>query len=410
VTRSLRGPYNFATDGNYPAGASAWSGTPRIVVPSSAALSAGFTPDTAIPAETENYLEQIKSDALCVQSHSALQTWRYCDLVPFAADSNPIVEIAGMLPVLGYTDLSGDRQRSIVALSNVTSPSSRAGVSKSYAGDRWDNFFSFAVTPVFSSPTSISAGAQGVLTILQASPQFQYTTDQGATWTSTNFGAATNIAAHYSAGLGKYFMATASGTVFVSTTPGGFTGGGAALPGASGALAGPVSIADNGSVVVLCGKGNGSGNSTIWVSTTAGASWTAAQTLSGSANVVYNASAGLFVAVDAGGNVYVGGATGATWALASSTATTANNFVFGAGTLASAGPAIVKSVGAATGFGGTAGATGVAYSFDFGLTWNYWMFGGFEALKIRGFNGRIHAYDSRRLWISGPLTAPGREI
>jgi hypothetical protein len=406
-------PPQWATDATYPAGADPWSGGPVRIAPSSGQIAAGFAPNTQPPAEFFNYQLGASGDAMRlmahVQAHNALQTWRFIDLVPYTADVNQLVEIVGMLPIVGYTDLHGDRQRSIVALTTVSAPSPRAGVPRSYDGGQWETNFGFAITPVLTTPTSLAAGAPGALLALQATPGFNYSTDQGNTWANTSFGPSGNLQAHYSAGLAKYFMATTGGDVSVATTLPTFAAG-VLLPGSSGVLAGPVSFADNGSTVVVCGKPNGSANSTIWRSVNSGTSWTAALTgLIGSANVVYHAALGLFVAISSDGLVFTS-PDAATWTNTSSSATGANNFAFGANTLASAGRAIVHSVAVATGWAGGSHGNGIAYSFDLGATWNYSLFGLFENVKLRGINGRIYAYDSRHLWISERITAPLAEI
>ncbi len=49
----------FADAGNYPAGSEAWSGQPRVIVPSGSEITQGFTPGTPIPAPILNYLFQV---------------------------------------------------------------------------------------------------------------------------------------------------------------------------------------------------------------------------------------------------------------------------------------------------------------------------------------------------------------
>ncbi len=357
---------------------------------------------------------QLSTDELAT-SHATLQSWRYTDLVPLTADVNHVISICGMLPVIGYTDLNDDRPRSIAATATVSagSPANAASFARSYEGSQWEEVFQYQISPAIALPIGIAAGAAGQLVIIKATgPAYNYSSDQGSTWAQTSSGSANNLRAFYAAG--HWYMAKSSGSVGVGTSISTFTTGSVALPGAASALAGPVSFATDGATVVVCGKGAASADSTVWVSTDNGVTWTTSISLYRDANVAYSKYFGKFVIVDTGGSIFtsVSGAP-TTWVTTGTNASPANDFDFGSqDALACAGPAIVHSVTTPTAWISGSGdpGSGIAYSLDLGATWNYSIFGLAEKIRVVEINRRIYAYDTRHIWASGPLAPPKREV
>jgi hypothetical protein len=413
--RYIRSPYDFATGGNYAAGAFDWSAKPRIVVPSTAVLTAGFTPDTPVPPETLNYLENAKADALALQCHSALQTWRISALMTTAGGGNAgsLGSILGMR--VGYAGFAaGDTMKRPVQISYHPSTGFTAQ-SQSCDGSLWDPKTDTATS--YTPATSLRAcpGALNELFLFGRNTTFLYSVDAGNTWTTRATTGDTICDMHYMrfGGVDKYFKYTTGGGIWVysgamssaptaSTVPGGTVGS----DGPNGAFA------DNGAVLVVCTQQNHT-YSIVSRSTDGGATFTNVLTFAGTniADLTYNEFWGLFVIMTPDGNVYTS-ADGAAWVTLVAGSTAALGFSYGPGKLSSAGPAIVKVWSAV--LSGSKILEGVAYSFNLGQDWNICPFGAptstAQIQSIRGFNNRIYATGLDYVWTSGQLGSPDSEL
>jgi hypothetical protein len=419
--RSLRRPYLFA-QGNYPAGTDPWSNQPKQVVISDSDLSVGTLPNTPVYPEALAYLESLKADMLAVQAHSALQSWRYTSL-PGSGGSLSASQMIALRSVRSF-DTSGERQRPIVLFGSDPLNTNKTGMARSNDGSLFDGFTPLAGS-AFQSLTHAAAGAPGVILMCQGSPQCNYSTDHGTTWTQYSAGAATNYAVHYA--LNGHYYALTTGGVLHSATVSGFTGVGVVLPGVSTVQSDPADFADDsssgGSNVCVCFKHDANAFYSIFWTNNNGVSWTLAKNLSGTlGNITYSRALALFVGWDSTGAIYTS-PTGQTWTQISGSASTANGFLGGQSTLACAGPAIVKTVSNVLNASAPAYEQhGVGYSFDLGASWNFYYFAGINSsapstLKIRGFNNRIYALaplsiatNGGGLWVSGILAAPALEL
>jgi hypothetical protein len=394
---------NFASDTTLSGGPQAGS-APRFR-PSTALLKQGFWQGRRLPARMLSWVLGTLDDNAVNQAHAALRNWQYVNLDDFSS-GNAVISLTSILPTVGYTDLTGDRQRGIVALTVGTG--GNGGLSRSADGTTWESGFATAITPNIAG-VSIVGGAVGTLLVLSnsTSGSIDYSTDQGGSWTAGVVAASgVNKCAHYSAGLGKYFVVQATAKVYAASTPAGLVGATGVFMTAGIDIGGSaVTVASNGANVIVCGLPSVSSDAKIWLSTDAGVSWSVVQTLSGGGRVTYNSTLGVFVAVDTNGFTYTS-PTGTTWTVTGSAGTTGNNFRIGS--LVSAGPAIITTAGGAF-WGGGDKQQGIAYSLDLGATWNYWFLD-ITSVQLIAANQRVYAYSGHRLWISGPLGAPGREV
>lgn len=403
--RQLSNPYAFATDGNYPAGAFDWSGDPRIVVPSTAALAAGFTPDTPVAAETQNYLQNRQGDALTVQAHAALRTWKRT-----LSDTNVTAwaQVIGMLPTRSF-DANGERQRMPTLLG--TNPAGRLGVSVSNDGSALEA--SRLPNPgVIFAPTCACAGRHNeALTGDGGSTNIQYSTNCGFAWTTSATSFAT-AAVHYNATADAYLRLDIHGQLFISTTLPTFSGVTLAATAADATVS---EFADDGGLnIVLVSKVSGHAYPSIFHSGDGGASWTLVTTSPASffANVAYSAALGAFYLWTDDGTLSIS-TTGSSWSTVATGLTTSKGFDSGNKTLACAGAALVK-----TWFYQPSGSfkqRGIAYSFDSGATWNACAFGdaaagGADFQQIRAISGRLYVVDSIGLWSSGLFGSPAVEF
>lgn len=408
----------YATDATILAGAQA--GLSTRLSPGAGTLAQGFYQDRRLPARALAWLFGTICDWVGYlddrASHAAMQTWRMSPTIGIAAGApGSLGVVVGMLR--GILDANGDQQRKPVLLSyNTTS----FVLNAAHSGDGMFWPTRADLSPSYTPTSTFSAvrGAAYEIIAWGANNTALYTQDGGSTWAATTSTFDTILCYHYIANgaTNLYIKATSNGGAWV------YTGGPNAaspvfgnFPGASGIAQGNTTIADNGSgTMIACAQVNLQTFSSLFKSTDYGATWTNVQNFSGTVvgDVVYNKAQGVFVCVtnDTLGSVSTS-TDGTGWSLRFASATPANGFKFGRGTLASAGHAIVKLWSKS--LGGAFNEEGVAYSLDLGASWNFAPFGSPTSnviQSISGFNGRIYAAGLNNVWVSGPMTAPTRDL
>lgn len=406
--RILRRPYSFASNGNYPAGASPWSGQPSVVQPVDAILAAGFVPDTPVDAPTVNYLESVKADAITIQGYAAMSTWRR---LPFDVNTtrNRFVR---PFEYLGVGTASA-RQRPLALVGHVVSnshASARFGVDASgaleidmsgiaagfncLAVDRSGNFFggasigprSFTVAPTPVTATITGTGGSGATTAVHfASTHYLLAQDSTVSYATALTGPWTAVT-----------IIPATSTTILQLLDNSYREN-AVAP-----------------TKVICSLiDNSNSHSKIMVSSDDGITWslghdfgvvTLVATWSPAWGVFVawvNDTTSLWTSVDGTSWTNLGSSSGVTDILVNSAGYS--------GQIAACGRCIAMIVNHTPATGLT--LRGIAYTFDLGLTWQETYFGWYDVaslpiLDLVAGNGRFYAVEEQGLYASGILESP----
>lgn len=260
-----------------------------------------------------------------------------------------------------------------------------------------------ATTTAFNPPADGGfSGMPGVLGIFAAgNNEIQISSDYGNTWTAFTYGVGVAGATCAQTSFGNRFLfALLDGTVVMTSTVhgspnitsvngAGFVGNFAGAEFACD-LASPTNF-------VLCAQAIGDTFAKLYHSGDGGTTWAAVRTMAGLGNVLFSQFHGLFIAWDTTGVIYTS-PTGVTWSTHSTTATTANGFENARGSFAAAGGAIAKL--ATRTLASSYGQSYVAFSFDLGLSWNFYSLpsAGDGLGSLIGSNGRLYVMSSNYVW------------
>lgn len=409
--RYLRKPFDYANAGNYVAPGKPWDGLSRISTPTDNDLSVGATPDVAIAAEKENGRNKIVSDAQYLQAFLALHNWDHVFMPQVGTDA--YAAVIGMRRVRAYGTMT-EAQRQVVLLGADASDASKLRYCTSNDGNRLQTSPAKFAASGFASASYAAPGAAGEIMVTGVNNTLvAYTSNSGSSWLGTTpfSGPPTMCVAHYSEGLGSYFLinntASGSGACGRQTTLAAVvaapTLSNIPITAAAHIVPTKCEMADNGSIVMLACVDD-AGAVAVYRSTNGGSTWSLSLTGAGTdCNLVYSDYYGLFFFWDSSGSLRTS-SDGAAWTVIRSNLTPANGFLAGRGTLAAVGAALVKSTS-------TGSSAGIAFSFDMGSTWFYHYIDGGDvggAFALRSINNRLYAIDSAglRLYRSGQLGAP----
>lgn len=420
MTRPTSSPA-FATDATFTSGALTGS-APRLD-PGAGFKAQGWYPNRRVPARWFNWLLGIVGDWLGyldeIQLNQAVQEWRG-EILPGDFGSRDVI----------FRFLATPRFNSTLAGEAVVALGQQNG------GGEADDVF-----PVVSAGSlaplgliDIGTGDLGACAAGGAPGEYLIGTAGGVT-AVRNLGLAGNAdasgytssftpcAVHYMRGPGVYLAANASDGSFDRcvgplATAAPFTQVATALATsfATGSIGTPGGeFADNGANAVVFLASAVVGGVTrfrAFASTDAGDTWTETKTFGAgitSAALTYSKFHGCFVIVDSDGETWTS-PSGGIWTSRGVKAELAAPFYARHGVLASAGPCIAKLFRAAV-TGGTNYVSGVAYSFDLGLTWRTALFEQHDPALAENYtlqslvaaNGRFYAVGHRRLFQSGIL-------
>lgn len=407
TVKRLRAPYEFATAGNYPAGALPWSGNPSVVAPADSVLAAGNIPDTPVDAPTVNYLEQIRADAATVQSHAALSRWSQAT----GASGNDTIQFLLSLYPPGSVGLQVRRQAALAIIGNKFA-TSHAYVGLSADGQNFRGGLQLDLG--FADFSAIAADDFGVmfggLTGVATCKSVQFdSTPTVATFTPGNSNQVE--AAHYSAG---HYLIAAAGAMYSSTALGGTW-----ASNSIGSVGDTVqSIVNNScvragtvaTVLILAKTVASNGHRQVLRSTDDGVTWALGRDFGAVAiNACWSPAWGLFVVINTTNSELWTSPDGAAWTKQKTAATLAT-VAGGEAQIAACGfciAAIVNHTAVSGRF-----LHGVAYTFDLGATWQEAYFGDLftgsdlAIIKLISANGRLYALDAKTVYSSGALESP----
>lgn len=397
---------SWATDATYPAGPNPWNIAPNNLTkiqPSLGLQAGGAAPNVQVSAQEFNWLMNNRQQAVDVQTHNALQNWRYGAL--------PVSGMLGNTQIV-HVPVAALKQRATFIFEIDDTHSNNTWWSRSNGGYLW--LSKVGMSPTFANLTDAAPGAAGEIMLVIASPQYQYSTNYGSSWTNQSVGSSNTLSAHF--GLGKYWLCQRADIYVASSISTLVSGTHPAIPiPGGGSFTGVPEFADDG-VGTICLVANATGGTaptypSVYVSTNLGATWTKVFDLTGAvlANLKYSPLLGLFVTWDNTGSVSTS-PDGVNWTRGTTvTGSSTAGLATGARTFAIVGSAIVKAFNA---FFGGGEITGVAYSFDLGASWYVHAFGSSSLVikQIRAANNRIYATDGFGLWVSEILGANDKDF
>lgn len=403
----LRRPFEYATNGSYAAGGNPWSGQPRIYKPTDVELAAGSTPNTPVPPEVANYLEQVKGDMLAVQNAEAVSRWSHTDV-------GGTTNVIGKFLLAFYPQLAGapqvDTQQFIGAMGVKTS-NSHAWLAVSVDGRDFTDPLNAAAqgfdlgfvgySAISTDPFGVAfGGLLGVATCKSVTP--------GGTVTTFTPGNTTQVdAAHFGAG---HYIIAATSIYYASALAGPWT---TVAFGSAGDTV--QEIADNGdlaagvvpTVLVATQTKSFNGHHVAFYSTDDGASWTSGHDFGAAIlSLTWSPAWGLFVIIDTTNAGFWTSPDGAAWTKQKTIGR--SGFAGGTQKLAACGQCVAHVINRTTVDG--VQAQGIAYTLDLGANWQEVYFGKIlTAQPIRRLitaNGRFVACDDYNLYVSGLLESP----
>lgn len=409
--RHIKSPFDFANQGNWPAGSDFWASQPRKATLVDSQLAAGFgPPDTPVAVEEVNAMFSFAADAQAIQCHSALRNWRSA---LHLLDGTARTIVAARNNAASLVNAPNDKQRLPRVFGIKAADSNKTYQAASPDGSTWAAIGKTTGTGFASGITYLWAEPGGPGTIaLSEGVNMVVSSDLGNSWALNNDYVVTNVLGFYwDPSTGTYYaVQTSNGKVVrgptyaagttSSLTPVVATGVTSFNSVASGNYA-EFASDTNGNVVFIC-RANGNTFFSAFRSNDGGASWAKTQDLGGtSGNITYNEARGLFFMTDTAGGIYAS-ADGATW---NTHATTGLAFHAGPHSLASCGPALV--VLSST---GPLGYWGIVYTFDLGATWHKWDFSIVSLNELRNVNGRLLVISDTSIWQCGQLSAPAADL
>lgn len=188
----------WASDVNYPAGASPWSGQPTKIAPTGGQISGGHVPATKPPAEWENYIKNLWAQHIASLQGAQIHNWAPGARVPgaYAQGLNlrtPITSMlssaSGGIPVL--CAVNADGTTSLIYNERST------GVSAADATLAGNAVYAVHGAVFSAAATLVAAQNNGTL---------RKTTDLGTTWSSAGAVPAGKKTLHYFAAASKWIV------------------------------------------------------------------------------------------------------------------------------------------------------------------------------------------------------------